>query len=116
MRPRVCQERGVGDRLAKMDGERIEAGSAEVNGRHLSGYRGDLVGFGVISTPAVPSWLSHRYPSKLQDEPVGDDLRARVALQRGKRFVDGRKGAAASSVVERARQPPQLDLEVGVGQ
>ena len=54
--------------------------------------------------------------SYVQRQPVGDDLRTGVAVERRQRAVDGREGVERAVAVERSQQRLQLRLEIGVGQ
>jgi hypothetical protein len=54
--------------------------------------------------------------SQLQHQPVGDDLRAGVPLERLERLIDGSIGSHTSIVIERGGQLLELRFEIGVGQ
>ena len=54
----------------------------------------------------------HAFCSELEDEPVRDDLRARVAVQGAKCAIDGHKRAHAALAVESVGQPSQIRLQI----
>ena len=55
-------------------------------------------------------------PSEVQRQPVGDDFRTGVAIQRVEGAVDGRERAERAVAVVRADKRLQLRLEIGVGE
>ena len=52
----------------------------------------------------------------LEHEPVSDELRTGVAIQRAERPIDGRKRANCAGIVERLSQRAELRLQIRVRQ